>query len=172
MMVGSEVAEFWNPKIDPYEGESISHYFGRWRRHELNSISAPTALSRSAGIGFALSRWEKLRFNPPPTRRELEAIAKYVGLEVEKLLAMFPPKGTPTVNRSVRLCAACYREAPCHRMEWQFESTAGCDNHQLRLISRCPACDEKIALPVDWDEGKCKRCGMKFTSMVKYQKPY
>ncbi|XHX77921.1 MAG: TniQ family protein [Stenomitos frigidus ULC029] len=161
----------WIAKVEPYEGESISHYFGRFRRYELNSISAPTGLSVAAGLGFALSRWEKFRFNPFPDRKELAAMGKLVGLEVDRLLAMCPPKGTPSVNRSTRLCGACYAEAPYHRIAWQLEATEGCDRHQLRLISRCPACDEKIPLPVEWVEGKCQKCGMKFQSMAKKQKP-
>jgi len=162
----------WIAKVEPYEGESISHYFGRFRHYELNSISAPTGLSVAAGLGFALSRWEKFRFNPFPEHKELAAMGKLVGIDADRLLAMFPPKGTITVNRSTRLCAACYAEAPYHRMEWQFESTKGCDRHQLHLISRCPSCDEKIPLPSEWDTNACKRCGMKFSSMVKKQKPY
>lgn len=171
-MVATDELSSWIAKVEPYEGESISHYFGRFRRYELNSISAPTGLSVAAGIGFALSRWEKFRFNPFPDRKELAAMGKLVGLDADRLLAMFPPKGTPIVNRSTRLCAACYAEAPYHRMEWQFESTEGCSRHQLRLICRCPACDEKLPLPVEWVEGKCQKCGMKFQSMAKKQKPY
>ena len=37
--------------VEPYEGESISHYLGRWRREEINSVSSPGALGRMAGIG-------------------------------------------------------------------------------------------------------------------------
>ncbi|MBD1867720.1 TniQ family protein [Cyanobacteria bacterium FACHB-471] len=168
----SEDSWVWIAQIEPYEGESISHYFGRFRHHELNSVSAPTPLSDAAGIGFALSRWEKFRFNPFPSRRELAAMAKLVGLDAERLLAMFPPKGIPTVNRSTRLCGACYAEAPYHRMEWQFETTKGCDRHQLRLISRCPACDEKIPLSSEWENGQCSKCGMRFRTMAKKQKRY
>lgn len=162
----------WMEHVEPYEGESISHYFGRLRREEANSVSAPTTLSEAAGIGPALSRWEKFRFNPFPSQQELEAMGKLVGLSVEQLQAMLPAKGEMLVMRSIRLCGACYRNAPYHRIHWQYESTEGCEKHGLRLISRCPACDEKIALPVEWVEGSCKQCGMKFTSMVKRQKPY
>jgi len=99
-------------------------------------------------------------------------MGKLVGLTVEQLRAMLPAQGKRLVMRSMRLCGKCYREAPCHRIDWQYESTEGCEKHRLRLISRCPACDEKFALPVEWVEGACKRCGMKFTSMAKRQKPY
>jgi hypothetical protein len=155
--------------LEPFEGESISHYFGRFRRQEIISVSAPSSLGRKAGIGTALSRWEKFRFNPRPTQKELEAMSKLIGVEVSKLEALCPPKGVLMVTRSTRLCAACYRETPYHRIHWQFRSTELCEKHQLPLISRCPGCDEKFALPSEWDKGSCKRCGMNFTSMKKRQ---
>jgi hypothetical protein len=158
--------------LEPFEGESISHYFGRFRRQEIISVSAPISLGRKAGIGTALSRWEKFQFNPRPTHKELEAMSKLIGVEVNKLEALCPPNGVAMVHRSTRLCGACYREAPYHRIKWQFQSTAGCQKHRLRLLSRCPACDQKIPLPSEWEEGSCTRCGMKFTSMTKRQKPY
>jgi hypothetical protein len=152
--------------------KALATTLGVYGEREANSISASTTLSEFAGIGPALSRWEKFRFNPFPNQQELEAIGELVGLSIEQLQGMFPAKGKRLVMRSIRLCGACYREEPYHRMHWQYESTEGCEKHQLRLISRCPACDEKIALPVEWVEGSCKRCGMKFTSMAKRQKPY
>jgi len=155
--------------LEPFEGESISHYFGRFRRQEIISVSAPISLGRKAGIGTALSRWEKFQFNPRPTHKELEAMSKLIGVEVNKLEALCPPNGALMVTRSTRLCGACYREAPYHRIHWQFQSTQECEKHQLPLISRCRACDEKFALPFEWDKGCCKRCGMKFTSMKKWQ---
>ncbi|PSN15844.1 hypothetical protein C7293_05545 [filamentous cyanobacterium CCT1] len=162
----------WLEYVEPYEGESISHYFGRLRRKEANSISAPTTLSEVAGIGPALSRWEKFRFNPFPSQQELAAVGRVVRLDVEQLQAMLPAKGEHLVMRSMRLCGACYRDSPHHRIHWQYESVEGCEEHRLRLISRCPACDQKLALPVEWVEGACKRCGMKFESMAKRQKRY
>lgn len=155
--------------LEPFEGESISHYFGRFRRQEIISASTPSSLGKAAGIGTALSRWEKFRFNPRPTLKELQAMSKLIGIEVSKLESLCPPKGEAMVHRSTRLCALCYREAPYHRIHWQFQSTEYCEKHQLPLISRCPACDEKFPLPSEWEEGKCQRCGMKFTSMKKRQ---
>lgn len=158
--------------LEPYDGESVSHYFGRFRRQEIVSVSSPASLSRAAKLGPALSRWEKFRFNPRPNPKELEAIGKLIGLDADRLAAMFPPLGVAIVHRSTRMCGLCYKEADYHRVEWQFKSTEGCNKHRLRLISRCPACDEKIAQPFEWIEGQCQRCGMKFTSMAKRQKPY
>lgn len=163
-----------NPKpawyLQPFAGESVSHYFGRFRRQPEVSIPNPSQLSQLAEIGPALFRWEQFYFNPPPTQIELEALAQLISLDVEQLAQMFPPPGERTLHRSIRLCAACYREAPYHRREWQFQSVEGCEKHQLRFLSRCPGCKTKIALPRDWVQGVCLQCGMKFTSMVKYQK--
>ena len=158
--------------LEPYDGESISHYFGRFRRQEIVSVSSPASLSRAAKVGPVLAKWEKLLFNPRPINKELAAIGKLIGLDVDRLAAMFPPPEVRTVHRSTRLCGLCYKEAPYHRIEWQFQSTEGCDKHRLRLISRCPACDEKIAQPFEWITGECKRCGMNFSSMAKRQKRY
>jgi DNA-directed RNA polymerase subunit RPC12/RpoP len=155
--------------LEPFEGESISHYFGRFRRQEIISASTPGSLGKAAGIGTALSRWEKFRFNPRPTQKELEAMSKLIGVEVKKLRALCPPIGEAMVHRSTRLCAVCYLEAPYHRIKWQFQSTKACEKHELPLISRCPGCEEKLPLPSEWNDGRCPQCGMKFTSMKKRQ---
>jgi TniQ len=156
--------------VEPYEGESISHYFGRYRREETVSISSPSRLSQEAGLGIALTRWEKFRFNPFPTREELEAIGKLIGLDAERLFQMLPPKGERMKLEPIRLCAACYADAPYHRIEWQFQSTAGCECHQLRLLSKCPGCEKSFPIPALWVKGECQRCRMTFRTMVSWQK--
>ena len=158
--------------LPPYEGESISHYLGRFRRHEVVSVSAPSSLSQAIGLGSALTRWEKFRFNPFPKREELETLGKLTGVDTDRLTQMLPPKGERIKLDPIRLCAACYREAPYHRIEWQFQSTAGCDRHRLRLLAKCPGCEEPFLIPALWVMGKCQRCGMPFKTMAKRQKPY
>jgi TniQ len=158
--------------IEPYEGESISHYFGRYRREETVSISSPSRLSQEAGLGIALARWEKFRFNPFPTEEELETIGKLIGLDAERLFQMLPPKGERMKLEPIRLCAACYAEAPYHRIEWQFQSTAGCEVHQLRLLSKCPECEELFTIPAWWVKGECQRCRMPFNRMMRWQRPH
>ena len=158
--------------VKPYEGESISHYLGRWRRSEVNSVSSPGALGRMAGIGSVTARWEKFRFYHFPTPEELAALSKVMEMDAEELAKMLPQKGQEMKLEPIRLCAACYREKPYHRLEWQFQSTAGCDRHKLRLLSRCPSCSEPFAIPALWVEGKCQKCGMNYKSMAKKQKGY
>ncbi|MEP6544364.1 hypothetical protein NDI47_19730 [Microcoleus vaginatus GB1-A2] len=49
-------------------------------------------MGKMAGLGGAIARWEKFRFNPPPS------------LEQE----MLPPPGVGMKLEPIRLCGACY----------------------------------------------------------------
>lgn len=157
----------WLFQVEPLEGESLSHFLGRFRR--ANELT-PSRLGKAAGIGAAIARWEKFRFNPPPNRQQLEALAKVVGVQANRLAQMLPPKGVGMNLEPIRLCGACYAEEPCHRMEWQFKQTVGCDHHQLRLLSECPNCKARFKIPALWVDGHCQRCFMTFAEMAKYQK--
>jgi transcriptional regulator with XRE-family HTH domain len=170
MAIETQEHPFWY--LEPFEGESISHYLGQFRRQEVVSISSPSSLGRALGLGTAVSRWEKFRFNPFPAQRELEAIAQLFGISVDKLAQLFPPQEERIKLEPIRLCAACYAEAPYHRIRWQFQSMQGCEKHRLRLLSRCPACEEPFPVPALWIEKSCKRCGMMFKTMAKRQISY
>jgi transcriptional regulator with XRE-family HTH domain len=80
----------WLFQIEPYPGESLSHFLGRFRR--ANELT-PTGLGKMTGLGGAIARWEKFRFNPPPSRQQLEALAKVVGVDADRLEQMLPPAG-------------------------------------------------------------------------------
>ncbi|WP_013335055.1 TniQ family protein [Gloeothece verrucosa] len=149
--------------LEPLEGESISHYFGRYCRHE--SVSSPSQLSKAAGIGPVLGRWEKFRFIPYPTHKELEAIGGLIGLSVAQLKAMLPQESIKLLP--IRLCALCYGEKPYHRMEWQYQSRLNCEVHGVKLLTKCPSCRQSFAIPSQWVEGRCQRCGMGFKRMGK-----
>jgi hypothetical protein len=103
--------------------------------------------------------------NPRPTLAQLEQLSMVVGVSVERLLAMLPPDGVGMKHEPIRLCAACYGECPCHRIEWQFKETRGCDRHQLTLLSECPNCGSRFGVPSSWVEGSCQRCFMAFPQM-------
>ncbi len=154
--------------MEPYEGESLSHFLGRFRR--ANDLT-PSGLGRVAGIGAVVARWEKFHLNPFPTWRELEAIAAVVGVEVHRLKRMLPSEGVGMNHSPIRLCGACYVREPCHRIEWQFKVTAGCACHSLRLLSECPNCNARFAIPALWTQGACRRCFIRFGDMTKFQKP-
>lgn len=154
----------WLFRVQPYQGESLSHFLGRFRR--ANDLT-PTGLGKAAGLGGVIARWEKFRFNPPPSHQQLEALAKVVGVDADRLAQMF---GVGMKIEPIRLCAACYTESPCHKMEWQFKVTQGCDRHCLRLLSECPGCGARFTIPAFWVDGCCQRCFMNFVEMAKYQK--
>ena len=156
--------------VEPLEHESISHYFGRLRRFKANCLPSAYSLGQAAGIDAVTSRWEKLYFNPFPTDEALGAIARLINLDPSRLKDMLPHRKMTLQPRPIRLCSACYTEIPCHRMEWQYKDViAVCPRHNLRLLERCPSCKTPFQIPALWTDGKCDRCGMRFTSMVKYQ---
>ena len=159
----------WLFQVEPLERESLSHFLGRFRR--ANELT-PSRLGKAAGIGAVIARWEKFRFNPPPSQQQLEALAKVVGVEADRLAQMLPPKGVVMNLEPIRLCGACYAEEPCHRMDWQFKQTVGCSHHQLRLLSECPNCGARFKIPALWVEGICQRCFTTFAQMAEYQKPF
>ncbi len=71
-----------------------------------------------------VARWERFHLNPFASEKELEALAKVVGVEAQRLREMLPPQGVGMKCEPIRLWGACYAESPCHQMEWQFKSTA------------------------------------------------
>ena len=158
----------WLFRVEPLEGESFSHFLGRFRR--ANKLT-PNRLGKMAGLGGAIARWEKFRFNPPPSPQQLEALAVVLGVEREQLQEMLPPPGVGMKLEPIRLCGACYGESPCHKIEWQFKGMQGCDRHGLRLLSECPNCGARFKIPALWVDGWCQRCFMTFAEMSKYQKP-
>lgn len=162
-MVESE-ANFQSPwYVEPYEGESISHYFGRYCRHE--SVSSPSQLSQAVGIGPVLGRWVKFRFIPYPSEQELNAIGELIGLSVGQLEAMLPQE--PMKLLPIRLCGRCYAEKPLHRMEWQYQSRLNCEKHGIKLLTKCSSCRQPFGIPSRWVDGRCTRCGMLFKNMDK-----
>ena len=159
----------WVFIVEPYEGESLSHFLGRFRRANRAAVNE---LGQKSGLGAVLGRWEKIRLNPFPTLHQLEALAAVVRVDAERLRLMLPPQGTGMKHEPIRLCAACYAEEPYHQLEWQFKEARGCDRHQLRLLSECPNCKARFSIPSLWTEGQCKRCLMPFSEMVTLQKTY
>ncbi|NJL22427.1 MAG: hypothetical protein HC895_19035 [Leptolyngbyaceae cyanobacterium SM1_3_5] len=158
--------------LAPHEGESISHYLGRWFRQDVVQADSFSVGGRLR-LGKILLRWEKFYFNPPPSSTEIAKLAKLIDLETEQLMQMFPPEGESIDPHPIRLCAACYGEAPYHRMQWQWQSIDRCDRHRLILLTKCPGhkCAAPFPIPSEWPTGKCQKCGMSYRKMVKYQKP-
>ncbi len=157
----------WLFRVEPLEGESLSHFLGRFRR--ANKLT-PNGLGKMAGLGGAIARWEKFYLNPFPSGEQLAALAVLVGVEAERLQEMLPPAGVGMKLEPIRLCGACYAQSPCHKIEWQFKTATGCDRHQLRLLSECPNCGARFKIPALYVDNWCQRCFMRLAEMVKYQK--
>ncbi|BAY94950.1 MULTISPECIES: TniQ family protein [unclassified Tolypothrix] len=161
--------QLWLFQVEPLKGESLSHFLGRFRR--ANGLT-PARLGKETGLGSAIARWEKFRFNPPPTPEQLEALAVVLGVDVDRLKQMLPPAGVEIKRETVRLCAACYVESPYHKIEWQLKVIQGCLSHDLTLLSKCPNCGAKFKTPAVWQDSSCQQCSLTFADMVKYQKSY
>lgn len=157
----------WVFVVEPYEGESLSHFLGRFRWE--NGLT-PSGLGREAGIGAVVARWEKFHLNPFPQAWELEKLAAVVQVSAERLSEMLPPQGVEMKHQPIRLCGACYAEVLYHRLEWQFKQTDRCEKHNLRLSSECPNCGARFPIPALWVDGWCQRCFLPFVEMAKWQK--
>ncbi|MCS6783424.1 MAG: TniQ family protein, partial [Gloeomargarita sp. SKYG98] len=126
----------WWYAVEPYPGESLSHYLGRFRRENGLSVNA---LGRETELGgVVIGRWERFYFNPPPTPEQIQRLAAHLGLTAVQVRAMLP--AAPLKLEPIRLCAACYAEAPYHRLVWQYKATTVCLVHGVRLLSECPRC--------------------------------
>ena len=159
----------WLYQIEPYPGESLSHYLGRFRRANYLTISA---LGTASGLGGVfIKRLEHFYLNPFPTAKQIADLAGYMGISPEAVLGMLPPCGVPIKLEPSRLCAACYAEAPYHRLAWQYKQTSGCEKHRLRLLSECPKCKKRFGIPALWI-GYCDRCGLPYESMQIMQKKF
>ncbi len=166
--MGKSEANFQPPwYVEPEEGESISHYLGRYCRQESVSLSA---LGKATGLGGVLGRWEKFRFIPFPSEEELKAVGELIGLSVAQLKGMLPQESMKLLP--IRLCGLCYAQKPYHRMEWQYQSRLDCRVHGVKLLTKCLSCGERFVIPSKWVQGKCLRCGMGFKQMGKQQKKY
>lgn len=150
----------WILILDPYQGESISHFLGRFRRE--NSLTVNN-LGKATELYGAIARWEKFRFNPPPSSEQLKKLSAIVQVEVATLQTMFP--SAPMKMTPIRLCSACYGEKPYHRMEWQYKEIYKCARHQLKLLSECPNCGARFKFPSLWVDGWCHRCFTPFAEM-------
>ncbi len=159
--------------VQPYAGESISHFLGRVRRVKANSLLSGYSLGKLAGLGGAVARWEKLYLNPRPTGAEIDRLAAVLGINRGVLAGLFPGAGMGVSLRPIRLCGACYGEVACHRMQWQYKwagRVTVCDRHGLHLLMKCPNCGTGFLSPGMWADGCCGNCGLGSGKMVKWQR--
>lgn len=157
----------WLFQVEPFDGESLSHFLGRFRR--ANDLT-PSGLGKATGLSGAIARWEKFRFNPPPSGQQLEKLSAVVGINADRLILLLAPVGVGIKLEPIRLCSACYASEACHKIESQFKETQGCGRHKLRLLSECPKCGARFKVPALWMDGWCHRCFTPFVEMIKWQK--
>ncbi|WP_373545955.1 hypothetical protein [Chamaesiphon sp.] len=164
----NEFHEIKLERVEPYPGESISHFLGRFERA---NVWTTYQIGRVTGIKAGVSRWKKLYLKPLfPTNRELEVLGEIVEVSADRLAQMLPSSDQAMKPpKTVCLCAACYIDTPCHLIEWQFKGVNACDRHGLYLLSKCPKCKKSFNVPAEWEEGACSRCGKSFSQMVVHQ---
>ena len=164
----NEFHEIKLERVEPYPGESISHFLGRFERA---NVWTTYQIGRVTGIKAGVSRWKKLYLKPLfPTSQELELLAEIVEVSADRLAQMLPSSDQAMKPpKTVCLCAACYIDTPCHLIEWQFKGVNACDRHGLFLLSKCPKCKKSFNVPAEWEEGACSRRGKSFSQMVVHQ---
>ncbi len=150
----------WVFRVNAYEGESLGHFLGRFRR--ANALSHK-AMADHLGIRVEwVKAWDSPSLRRNPTNLQLLALSKLVDVECEQLTTMVP---SPELHLQTRLCPACYAETPIHRAAWQEAGVECCDRHPLRLLSSCPVCKTGFRTPALWDDDRCESCRFPFSQM-------
>ncbi len=150
----------WVFRVQAYPYESFGHFLGRFRR--ANYLSSKS-LAEHLGIRSEwVTAWEVPSVRRNPTRLQMIALSKLVGVDPRQLEEMLPPQ---QLHLATRLCPACYQEVPVHRKIWQTSGIDVCQIHQLRLLSACPLCGTGFRTPALWDSHRCESCGLPFVEI-------
>jgi transcriptional regulator with XRE-family HTH domain len=150
----------WVFRVKVYDGESLGHFLGRFRR--ANELSHK-AIADHLGVRVEwVKAWESPSLRRNPTNLQLLALSKLVDVNCEQLAKMLPP---PDLHLQTRLCAACYGEVPIHRVSWQQKGVDWCDRHHLRLLSACPVCQTGFRTPALWEDDQCETCKLPMSQM-------
>jgi hypothetical protein len=122
------VSEGWVFWVKAYQGESLGHFLGKFRR--ANDLSHKI-LADHLGIRVEwVIAWESPSRWRNPTSLQLIALSKLVDIAPQQLAEMLPPE---PLELKTRLCAACYAEQPFHRTQWQEVETEECTHHHQNL---------------------------------------
>jgi len=76
----------WIFPVEPHDGESLSHFLGRFRRA---NYAITSQLGQKTRLGGTIARWERFYLNPFPTQ-QLEALSAVVRVDAEQLRLMLP----------------------------------------------------------------------------------
>lgn len=156
----------WVFRVEAYPEESLGHFLGRFYR--ANQLSHK-AIAEHLGVRVEwVQAWEAPSRQRNPTPLQLLALSKLVEVDPKQLRKMLPPQ---RLHLQTRLCAACYREIPVHRVVWQRVKMNHCERHLLELLSACPVCGTGFRTPALWEEDQCEQCHLHFCQMVAYQQP-
>ncbi len=150
----------WVFRVKAYDGESLGHFLGRFRR--ANALSHKVIADHLGVRVEWVKAWESPSLRRNPTNLQLLAISKLVDVECEQLTTMLPP---PDLHLQTRLCPACYGEVPIHRVSWQQKGVDWCDRHQRYLLSSCPVCQTGFRTPALWEDDQCEKCRLPLSQM-------
>jgi len=149
--------ESWVFRVKAYDGESLGHFLGRFRR--ANALSHKVIADHLGVRVEWVKAWESPSLRRNPTNLQLLALSKLVDVDCEPLAKMLPPHD---LHLQTRRCPVCYAEAPIHRVSWQQKGLDWCDRHGLRLLSSCPVCQTSFRTPALWDNDRCETCKLPF----------
>lgn len=156
--------ESWVFRVEAHSGESLGHFLGRFRR--ANQLSHK-AIADHLGVRVEwVQAWEAPSRRRNLTPLQLIVLGKLVDLKPKQLAKMLPSE---PLHLQTRLCAACYIEAPVHRVTWQSAKMNQCDRHQLQLLCACPVCGTGFRTPALWEVEHCECCGLSFSQMATLQ---
>jgi transcriptional regulator with XRE-family HTH domain len=150
----------WVFRVKVYDGESLGHFLGRFRR--ANELSHK-AIADHLGVRVEwVQAWETPSRRRNPTPLQLLALSKLMDVDPAQLTKMLPPGN---LHLQTRLCPICYAEVPIHRITWQQQGMDQCSHHQFALLTACPVCRTGFRTPALWSEGCCERCKLPFSQM-------
>jgi transcriptional regulator with XRE-family HTH domain len=100
-------SESWVFRVKAYEGESLGHFLGRFRR--ANELSHK-AIADHLGVRVAWAiAWESPSRRRNPTDLKLLALSRLAEVDCKRLKKMLPPS---RFHLQKRVCAAGYSEVP------------------------------------------------------------
>lgn len=154
----------WVFRVKAYDGESLGHFLGRFRR--ANELSHKV-IAQHLGVRVEwVKAWESPSRRRNPTDLQLLSLSRLMDVDCGQLTKMLPPN---CLHLQTRICVACYAETPIHRVVWQQAGVECCDRHQLYLLSACPVCKTGFRTPALWDNDRCESCELPFSQMHSYQ---
>ncbi len=83
---------------------------------------------------------------------------------------LFPRMFLREVESGIPVCPICLKDNPCIRQNWHFKPYISCHIHNVKLLTHCPECKDKINYLHTELIAKCS-CGYRLDSYVGVGKP-